>query len=48
MTMQDVLATIVVSAGEPFPMLAVYFKSLHTKEKRNDHVNDADKEFERT
>jgi hypothetical protein len=46
MTMQDVLATIVVPAEEAFPMLAAYFKSLHTKEKRNDHVNDADQEFE--
>jgi hypothetical protein len=35
MAEQDVLATIKESAREPFPVLAIYFKSLSTKEKRN-------------
>jgi hypothetical protein len=36
------------SARELFPELAIYFKPQLAKEKRNEHVNDANKEFEHT
>jgi len=33
MIMRDVLATIVMSAGEPLPVLAIYFKSRHVERR---------------
>jgi hypothetical protein len=33
MIMRDVLATIVMSAGEPLPVLAIYFKCRHVERR---------------
>src|SRR5260370_30653449 len=46
MIMRDVLAIIVMSAGERFPVLAIYFKSLSTKEKRKGQAHERDRYFE--
>src|SRR6266436_10004834 len=46
MIMRDVLATLVMSAGEPFPVLALYFKSLATQEKRKGPSHERNGYFE--